>query len=396
MTFDHTFNDNIDSVDLRIAHPDSETLRAAADALQEKLRRVPGLYDVTDAERSGQQELTLSLRPDGLALGLSLADLARQVRQGFYGAEAQRVQRGRDDLRVMVRYPEEERQSIADLGRIRIRTADGQAIPFAAVAEVEFGDAASVIRRTNRERTLKIEASVDTKAVELDAVTALLFDEFVPELEERFPGLRIGKGRRQRERDSMVAHFERQRWQLPLVIYLLLAAALRSYGQPLIVLIAIPFGQIGAILGHLVRGLSLSMLSLLGSLAAAGVVVNDSLVFLDAINRYRAEGDSVHDAVRAAARLRFRPIVLTSLTTFLGLLPIVLETSPQAQFLVPMAVSLAFGVLFATVVTLLLIPAVCAATARFWRTPRGVPMPPATTDDPEFRAPAVAASVSHG
>jgi multidrug efflux pump subunit AcrB len=366
---DHTFGERSDDLNLLLSAPSSEDLRVAAEALESHLRRLPGVHDVTDSESSGRHELIVTLLPKGEALGLSLGDLARQLRMGFHGAEVQRIQRGRDDVRVMVRYPESERRSVADLYRMRVRTRDGSAVPFSSIATVAFADAPSVIRRTDRRRTLNVEARIDGANATFGEVMAHLEAGFFPKLRDAHPELGIKDDGGQRDRRETNAYLRRA-WGLSMAaIYAILAMTLRSYGQPLIVLLAVPFGVIGSILGHSIRGIDVSMLSLLGVVAASGVVVNDALVFMDAVNRFLAEGRSLPDAVREAGSLRLRPIVLTSITTFVGLLPIILQQSVQAQFLVPMAVSLGFDVMFATFVTLLLVPAACVATGRLWRPP---------------------------
>jgi len=367
LRIDHTFGERSDDLNLLLSAPSREELRLAAEALESHLRELPGVHDVTDSESSGRHELRVTLLPKGEALGLSLGDLARQLRMGFHGAEVQRIQRGRDDVRVMVRYPEKERGSVADLYRMRVRTRDGSAVPFSSIARVEFAEAPSVIRRTDRRRTLNVEARIDGVDATFGAVMEHLSEDFFPKLRAAYPELEIKDDGGQRDRRVTNAYMKRA-WALSmLAIYALLAMTLRSYGQPLIVLLAVPFGVIGSILGHAIRGIDVSMLSLLGVVAASGVVVNDALVFLDAVNRFRAEGRSLRESVREAGKLRLRPILLTSITTFVGLLPIMMQQSVQAQFLVPMAVSLGFGVMFATFVTLLLIPATCAASERLWR-----------------------------
>ncbi len=372
LEFAHAFGDDTEKIDLLLTHRDPAQLRAATAALKQHLTELEGTYDVNSPDRSGEPELRLELLPQAEALGLTRADLARQVRQGFYGAEAQRVQRGRDDLRVMVRYPERSRKSLADLENMRIRTASGAAIPFNRVARVETVESPPTIRRTNRQRTFNVEAAVDPQVKPLGDILAHLYDEFLPALKERFPGVGVYEDGALQRRTATL-EFTRQAFFLAvLAIYILLAMTLRSYSQPLIILLAVPFGVVGSIIGHGFRGIDVTMLSMFGIVAAAGVVVNDALVLLDAVNRFREEGLPLREALVEAGRLRLRPIVLTSVTTFIGLLPITLQTSSQGKFLVPMAVSLASGVMFATVITLFLVPAVYAmaselAEALGWR-----------------------------
>jgi multidrug efflux pump subunit AcrB len=289
-------------------------------------------------------------------VGLTLSDLARQVRQAFYGEEAQRIQRGRDDVRVMVRYPEGQRRSLGDLENLRIRTPAGGQAPFATVAEAQFGRGYAAIRRVDRARAINVTAETDPAKADPNRITAELRASFLPQLKAKYPGLRYTfEGERREQRDTMggllrgfaIAMF---------LIYALLAVPLRSYLQPLIIMSAIPFGLIGAVLGHILLGMDLTILSMFGTVALAGVVVNDNLVLVDYVNRRRRAGAPLLQAVRESGAARFRPILLTSMTTFAGLTPLMLEKSVQAQFLIPMGVSLAFGVMFATMISLLLVP----------------------------------------
>ncbi len=361
LEFDHSFGDDSDKIDMLLTHRDSAQLRAATSAFKEHLSRIEGVHDITSPDRSGEPELRLELLKGAEAIGVTRVDLARQVRQGFYGAEAQRIQRGRDDIRVMVRYPEDQRQSLSDLEKMRIRTTTGAEVPFGRVARVEMHEAPPMIQRTNRQRTFNVEAAVDSEVRPLGDILEHLYGEFLPALREQFPGLGVFEDGALERRTETLAYSKRSMFLSVLAIYILLAMTLRSYSQPLIILLAVPFGVVGSIAGHGVRGIDVTMLSVFGIVAAAGVVVNDALVYLDAANRFRDDGLPLREALVEAGRLRLRPIVLTSLTTFIGLLPITLQTSSQGQFLVPMAVSLASGVLFATVITLFLIPAVHVA-----------------------------------
>ncbi len=358
LEFDHAFGDDAEKVDMLLTHRDPALLRAATRVFKEHLSGLEGIYDVNSPDRAGEPELRLQLLAQAEALGISRADLARQVRFGFYGAEAQRIQRGRDDIRVMVRYPEERRQSLADLQNMKVRTKKGAAVPFSRVARVERVAAPPAIRRTDRQRTFNIEAAVDSAVRPLGDILEHLYGVFLPQLQERFPGLAVHEDGALRRRSQTMAYSRQSFLLAVLAIYILLAMTLRSYAQPLIILLAIPFGVVGSIIGHGARGIDVTMLSVFGIVAAAGVVVNDALVFLDATNRFRDRGLPLREALIEGGRLRLRPIVLTSVTTFIGLLPITLQTSTQGQFLVPMAVSLAAGVMFATVITLFLIPAV--------------------------------------
>ena len=346
------------AIDVQLISSDLDQLRQASDYLKTALREYPATRDITDSYRAGKKELKIDLHPRGEALGLTLSDLARQVRQGFYGAEAQRIQRGRDEVRVMVRYPEDERGSLASLENMRIRTPSGEEVPFAYAGTARLGRGFASIQRTNRRRTLHVTADVDPAAGNANEIVADIEESILPRLLNKFPRVEYSMAGEQEEmRENFGALFRAFGVAL-LLIYALLAIPFRSYLQPAIVMSAIPFGIIGAVFGHLVLGMNLSMLSIFGVIALTGVVVNDSLVMVDFINRYRQRGVPLDLALRDAGIARFRPILLTSLTTFVGLTPLILEKSIQAQFLIPMALSLAFGVLFATGITLILVPIV--------------------------------------
>ncbi len=348
------------AVDVQLTGTNLDQLRAAGEEIKTRLTDYPGVFDISDSFRAGKREIRLELDPRAESLGLNLEALARQVRQGFYGAEAQRIQRGRDDVRVMVRYPLEERETLASLEDMRIRTPSGAEVPFSFAGRADFGRGFATIRRIDRRRVLNITADVDPGVVTANEVVGDLQANVLPEILAGYPGINSSfAGEQEEQRQTFQGLFEALGVAL-IVIYALLAIPFRSYLQPMIVMSAIPFGLIGAVIGHRVVGLNLTMLSLLGLIALTGVVVNDSLVMVDFINRRLAAGMRVHEAIRDAGAARFRPIVLTSLTTFVGLLPLLLERSFQAQFLVPMAVSLAFGVLFATAITLVLVPSLYA------------------------------------
>jgi len=336
---------------------DHNRLLAAADELKDELKGYPGVFDVSDSFLPGKEEMQLKLRLAARSLGLTLDDLARQVRHAFYGAEALRFQRDQDEVKVMVLYPESERKSLGHVEEMRIHAPDGSEVPFRQVAEVTMERGYASIERAQRLRVIKVTADVDETVTNANEVRVDLESRFLPQLKSNYPGLRYtieGEGKEQKEsladvaRGFVIALF---------CIYALLAIPFRSFTQPLIVMSAIPFGMIGAVLGHLIMGHNLSLLSLFGVVGLAGVVVNDSLVLMDATNRIRSQGADAHDAITRAGAMRFRAIILTSLTTFAGLTPMLLERSLQAQFLIPMAISLGFGVLFATGITLLLVPA---------------------------------------
>ncbi len=347
-------------VDVQLKHRDSASLERAASELKIVLAGYDGVMDVTDSFRGGKEEIKLSIKPSAEMLGLSTQDLARQVRQAFYGEEAQRVQRGRDDVKVMVRYPESKRRSLADLENLRIRTRDGGEVPFYEVAEAEFGRGFSTIRRADRSRIVRVSAEIDENNPQASAgrVNGDLRDRILPAMTARYPGLSFSfEGDQKQQAETMEGLIVGFAFAL-FLIYALMAIPFKSYLQPLIIMSAIPFGLVGAVWGHLFMGIELSIMSMFGIIALAGVVVNDSLVLVDFINRRREEHADILTAIREAASHRFRPILLTSLTTFASLTPLMLEKSVQASFLIPMAVSLAFGVLFATGIILVIVPCI--------------------------------------
>ena len=332
-----------------------EELAMAANTIKRQLATYAGVRDVADSFRAGKQEIQLSIRENALPLGLTQADLALQVRQAFYGEEVQRMQRGRDDVRVMVRYPESERRSLGSLEDMRIRTQDGVEVPFSAVAEAKVTRGFANIQRTDRQRIVTVTANVNR----VDTTPVIILDQFeawFPELSDRFPNLQYRYGGEAREQSSTAAGVVTGLGMALLVIYVLLAIPLKSYAQPLIIMSVIPFGMVGALLGHKLMGWDIVFFSVLGIVALTGVVVNGSLVMVHTINARRAGGLSLGDSVRSAAIARFRPIALTTATTFLGLVPLMFEASVPAVPLVPMAIALSYGVLYASVMTLFLVP----------------------------------------
>jgi multidrug efflux pump subunit AcrB len=345
------------AIEVHLSSDNHDRLLAAAEELKDRLRTYPGVSDVADSFLRGKDELQLKLKPAARALGLTLEDLARQVRHAFYGAEALRLQRDQDEVKVMVRYPESERESLGNVEEMRIRTADGREVPFSEVAQATLQEGYATIQRAQRRRVVKVTGDVDEKVANAAELRRQLEDEILPDMMSRYPSLRYdmeGEGREQAESLADV----RDGFILALFgIYVLLAVPFRSFTQPFIVMAAIPFGVVGALVGHLIMGINLSMLSLFGIVGLSGVVVNDSLILIHRANSLRKEqGLSAAEAIREAGPHRFRAILLTSVTTFAGLTPIILERSLQAQFLIPMAVSLGFGVLAATGITLLLVP----------------------------------------
>ena len=343
---------------MQLTGPEVEELTLLANQLKQELGTYAGVYEISDSFRAGKKEIKLNIKPAAEMLGLTLADLGRQVRQAFYGEEAQRMQRGRDDVRVMVRYPEARRRSVSDLENMRIRTPEGAEVPFSEVATVEVGRGFASIRRVDRQRAVSVTAIVQPgQGATPDEILSELAATVMPDLLADHPRVSYSfEGQKAEQSETMSGLIKGFAVAL-LMIYVLLSIPLRSYSQPLLIMAAIPFGFVGAVWGHVITGFDLTILSMFGLVALTGVVVNDSLVMVDFINRHRRANDDMAEAVRMAGVARFRPILLTSLTTFAGLSPLMLERSMQARFLIPMAITLAFGVVFATFITLMLVPA---------------------------------------
>lgn len=343
------------ALSLELSHSDIEILDQASAVLAERLERFPNVKDIDDGYTPGKQQMDFSIKPEGRSLGLSSADVARQVRSAFSGAVALRQQRGRNEVTVRVRLPESERVSEYHVENLMIRTPAGTFVPLMEIAEVVRGRAYTTISRRDARRTVTVSADVEPIG-ETGQVKAALNSSILPDLIREYPGLSYRyEGRQADMKESMQSLLGGFALAM-LCIYFLLAIPFRSYSQPLIVMLAIPFGVLGAVLGHLLMGYNLSLMSMMGIVALSGVVVNDSLVLIDFANRLRTEGTTSVEAIRAAGLRRFRPIVLTTLTTFGGLAPMIFETSRQARFMIPMALSLGFGILFATVITLILVP----------------------------------------
>ncbi|NVK40769.1 MAG: efflux RND transporter permease subunit [Oceanospirillaceae bacterium] len=359
LTYRAEFGRGGSPVDVQLSGLDLDRLAEAADKVRQRLATYPTLYDIEDSLSDGKQEIQLELTDQGNALGLSRADLIKQVRQAFFGIEVQRIQRGRDDVRVMVRLPANERQAVSNLQEMLIRLPDGRAVPLAHVATLQPGKSPSAIYRIDRFRTVNITADLDKQATNM-TVLAQDLRLFLDDLMLQYPGLSYSLEGEAREQQESFGSLLLGLGFVLFVIYSLLAIPFRSYLQPLIVMSVIPFGAIGAVIGHWIMGMDLTIMSMMGLMALVGVVVNDSLVLVDFINRHRSSGNggerALAKAVLAAGTARFRPVLLTSLTTFIGLMPLLFEKSTQAQFLIPMAVSLGFGILFATAITLLMVP----------------------------------------
>ncbi len=344
-----------DPIDVQILGKDLGQLGRIGQAVRRHLASYDGIFDIEDTLSNGKTEIQLRLKPGAALLGVNVNDLGRQVRQAFHGHEVQRIQRERDEVKVVVRYPLAERRSVGDLRNMLIRTADGNSVPFNEVAELTNAVSPSEIKRINRQRSIHVTADANKEVVDIEAVKRGI-QAYMDEEILKYPGLTYSlEGEAKEQRES----FATLRWGMFAVlfaIYCLLAIPFRSYTKPLIVMSVIPFGVVGAIIGHWIMGMNLTVISAMGVLALTGVVVNDSLVLVDYINRRRREGMVLMAAVVIAGIARFRAVVLTSLTTFIGLLPLLFEKSTQAQFLIPMAVSLGFGILFATLITLLMVP----------------------------------------
>ena len=345
-----------EAINIQFSGPDYAELREVAEKFKSNLEEYPGVFDIADTFRPGKREAKLSLTRQAEIMGITLSDLARQVRQAFYGEEAQRIQRGRDDIRVMVRYPASERRSLGNLEDMRVRTPAGGEVPFSIAAEAELSQGYASIRRADRQKAINVTADVDQNVANANEILADVTGTVLPKLLADHPRVRYGFEGEQRQQAETLAGMADSFVIALLIIYILLAIPFKSYTQPLIVMTAIPFGIVGAICGHVMLGFDLTIFSLFGIVALIGVVVNDSLVMVDFINKQREAGHALSVAIREAGAVRFRPILLTSLTTFLGLTPMLFEKSIQAQFLIPMAISLGFGILFATVITLLLVP----------------------------------------
>lgn len=344
-------------IEIQLSGRDFAMLQQAADELKAEIATYPGTFDISDNFKPGKQERKIRIKEGARSIGVTMRDVAKQIRQAFYGDEALRIQRGRDDLKVLVRYSDKDRKSLSGFEEMRIRTGDGHEIPLEEVVEIYPGRAYSVINRVDRKRTITVISDIDEDSANASVIVASLKANFLPKLAERYPGITYDlEGQEKRTRESMDSI--KNGYILALMgIFLLLASQFRSYIQPIIIMMAIPFGLIGAVLGHLVMGMQFTMVSMFGIVALSGIVVNDALILIDFINRMVRSGMDIDKAVVESGKARFRPVLLTSITTIAGLFPLLLERSFQAQFLIPMAVSISFGLLAATFLTLLYVPA---------------------------------------
>ncbi|MEN0068128.1 MAG: efflux RND transporter permease subunit, partial [Myxococcota bacterium] len=344
------------AVDVLISHPDDDILKEVSNEVMSVLRTYNGLTDFENTVSLGKPQLDYQLLPQAATLGLTGNDVARQLRAAFFGSEALREQRGRNELKVMVRLPREQRESEYHLERLRIRTPSGSYVPLSQVAVAERGRAPTTITREDGRRIVNVRAELAPTAKSSASIIESLTTDLFPRLRSKYPGIVVDFAGEQREQAEVLGSLGLNFLLALVVMYAMLAIPFRSYIQPVIVMAAIPMGFVGAVLGHLVMGYEMSIISGFGIVALAGVVVNDSLVMIDAINKYRDGGMPAPEAAKQGGVRRLRPILLTSLTTFFGLAPMILETSVQARFLIPMAISLGFGVLFATAAILLLGP----------------------------------------
>ena len=344
-------------IEIQLEGDNFTRLRQAADDLKRELATYPGVFDITDNFKPGKIEKRIHIRAGARSLGVTMADLAIQTRQAYYGDEALRLQRGKDDIKVMVRYSDEERRLEASIDEMRIRTPDGREIPLEEVAEVEEERGYSVIHRSDRKRVITVISDIDETVANAREIVADLKGGFFSELERSYAGVTYDlEGQAKRSKESLDSLEEGFLMAL-MGIFLLLASQFRSYIQPVIIMVAIPFGLIGAIVGHYLMGLSFTIISIFGIVALAGIVVNDSLILIDFINTRIRRGVDPMLAVMESGENRFRAVMLTSFTTVAGLFPLLLERSFQAQFLIPMAVSISFGLMAATLLTLLYVPA---------------------------------------
>jgi multidrug efflux pump subunit AcrB len=350
-----------DAVAIELSLPDGQDISPIVAELREGLRQIPGLFSIQDDDSAGRMEYRLALREEARLYGITLSDLANQTRAGFFGLEATSVQRGGDNVAVMVRYPKIERNSLSDLMSTWITTPNGDQIPLGVVAKIEEGQSPAQILRRNGRQVTTLTAELDIAVATSSEINALIENSVLPALMEKYNDLLISSGGEQRQQGDAQAALSQALGIALFIIFALLALVFRSYIQPIVVMSAIPLGLIGAVTGHFIMGIPLTILSVFGIIGLAGVVINNSLVMVDVFNEHINEGMDVREAVVLGTKQRFRPILLTSLTTFLGVYPLIMETSLQAQFLIPLAVSIGYGVLFGTVIIVLTVPAIFMA-----------------------------------
>jgi multidrug efflux pump subunit AcrB len=350
-----------DPVSIELSLPDGQDITPVVTELRAGLREISGVFAIQDDKSAGRIEYRLALREEARLYGVTLSDLANQTRAGFFGVEATTVQRGADNVAVVVRYPADQRDSLSDLLSTWITTPNGDQIPLNVVAKIEEGLSPTQILRRNGRQVTTVISDLDINVATSSEVNAIIETELIPPLQEKYGDLLISSGGEQRQQSDAQSALGQALGIALFIIYALLALVFRSYVQPIVVMVAIPLGLIGAVAGHYIMGIPLTILSIFGIIGLAGVVINNSLVMVDVYNEYIAQGMDVREAVVQGTKQRFRPILLTSLTTFLGVYPLIMETSLQAQFLIPLAVSIGYGVLFGTIIIVLTVPAVFMA-----------------------------------
>jgi multidrug efflux pump subunit AcrB len=347
-------------VEIGIEGSDMDMILAAADRLMERLRRFEGVSQVRCDYMTGKDEVRFRLRPEASTLDLKAEDIAGQLHASYYGEEAFRIQRGRDEIKVRVRYDKNERNRISSLNGFRIETPAGEKVPLQSLVTAEYGPGKGAITRHNGQRRVTVRADIDDTLTHSDEILDYLSTVFFQSVSGDYPGIRFAIGG---EEEEEVDTFRSLMIGFPLAIfgmYLVLATMFRSYAQPFIILFAMPFGFIGAVAGHFILGHSLSLLSIFGMVAMSGVVVNDAIVLIERINRNLGRGMAFFEAIKAGCRRRFRAVFLTSISTVGGLAPLIMETNQYAQMIIPMAISMAAGLSFASVLTLFLIPSLLA------------------------------------
>ncbi|MEO0748122.1 MAG: efflux RND transporter permease subunit [Pseudomonadota bacterium] len=353
-----------DPIAVELSLPDGQDITPAVDELREGLRGIPGVFSIRDDNSSGRTEYRLALKDEARVYGVSIDDLATQTRAAFFGLEATSFQRGADNIEVWVRFPQDQRDSLYDLLDFVITAPNGETIPLSVVAQIEEGLAPTTIERRNGRKITTVTADVDVAAITPQEANAIIEQDILPPLREAYPGLIVDFGGEQREQGDASSALGQAVGIALFAIFALLALVFRSYVQPVVVMIAIPLGLIGAVIGHLIIGIPVTLLSIFGIIGLSGVIINNSLVMVDLYNEHLKNGMELREAVIRGTKERFRPVLLTALTTFLGVFPLIMETSLQAQFLIPLAVSIGFGVLFGTVIVVLSVPAVFIFQAR--------------------------------
>ena len=347
-------------VTIQLSHTNTGVLEQAADVVAENLKKYPQVIDIDNGRSLGKEQFDFKLTDEGRKVGLNEGMLGVVLRNAFYGIEAEKQQRGRLEMKTVVRFPKKERSLTHTLENMKIALPNGALVPLSAVATMEKGRAFSKIKRSNGRRIAEVTADVIPGKGDSGAVLRDMKANVLPDVLASYPGLSFSFEGEAKDQQESLGELGKGYILALVVIFALLAIPFKSYTQPFVIMAAIPFGLVGAVWGHVLLGYGLSLISIMGIVALSGVVVNDSLVLVDSVNKSRAQGINLEDALVMAGRKRFRPIILTSLTTFFGLAPMIFETSMQARFLVPMAISLGFGVMFTTFVILVLVPVLYA------------------------------------